>query len=351
MDAMTLTVGFAYLLLGALCGGSFGLPSKYAPKGTPWEVLWGPFFLLITVVMPFALGPVLVKDFFAIFAAAGPAALVLPLVFGFLWGTGSMTLGLSFSTIGLSLAYSLNYGAQIVFGALAPMAVFHPDRILTAQGAVILTGVAVCVAGVIVAGRAAMLKERSLQTASGDPASSAAGNQRMAFGVVLAIASGCLCACYILAAGFAGTIGKLAQEEFGNEPWRVSCAVAAVVLWGGSVSSCLYCLGQLTKNKTWTHFAAPGCGRVLLVALAMAFLHNGALFFLNLGFPLLGTLGESVGYASFMSFAIIVGNLHGFRTGEWKGASRQSIGWIMAGIAVLILGVCVLGAGNAIGVK
>ena len=42
-----------------------------------------------------------------------------------------------------------------------------------------------------------------------------------------------------------------------------------------------------------------------------------------------------------------MGNVHGFRTGEWKGASRKSIQWIVAGIAVLILGVGILAQGNA----
>ncbi|MBE3123484.1 MAG: rhamnose/proton symporter RhaT, partial [Planctomycetes bacterium] len=52
-------------------------------------------------------------------------------------------------------------------------------------------------------------------------------------------------------------------------------------------------------------------------------------------------------YAAFMSFAIIVGNVHGFRSGEWRGASRKSITWIVTGIVVLIIGVCILGHGNA----
>ena len=47
-----------------------------------------------------------------------------------------------------------------------------------------------------------------------------------------------------------------------------------------------------------------------------------------------------------MSIAIIVGNLHGFRTGEWKEASKQSRTWIAAGIGILILGVCILATGN-----
>ena len=61
-----------------------------------------------------------------------------------------------------------------------------------------------------------------------------------------------------------------------------------------------------------------------------------------------GDLGVPIGYPIFMSFAIIVGNVHGFRTGEWKGASRQSIAWIMAGIALLIIGVCILATGKTL---
>lgn len=351
MDSSAL-LGFVFLLLGAACGGSFGLPSKYAPKETPWENLWGPFFLLVTVAMPCLLGPLLVKDFFAVYAAAGLAGLWLPLVFGLLWGAGSMTLGMSFAFIGLSLAYSLNYGAQIIFGAVAPMALHHPGRILTAQGGVVLLGVAVCVSGVVLAGRAGILKDRGPKQDSAAGPSFAGGLARpkMLAGLIIAVVSGVLCACYGVAASYTGDVAAAAKQH-ANEPWRVSWATTAVILWGGAVSSCLYCALLLARNGTWRRLAAPGSGFVLFVALLMALLHNGALFFFNLGFPMLGELGVSVGYASFMSLAIIVGNAHGFRTGEWKGAPRQSILWMFAGIAVLILGVCVLAAGNAMGQK
>jgi L-rhamnose-H+ transport protein len=79
----------------------------------------------------------------------------------------------------------------------------------------------------------------------------------------------------------------------------------------------------------------------------MAVLHDAAIFFFGLGWINLGDLGISVGYPVFMSFAIIVGNIHGFRTGEWKGASRQSVAWIIVGIAILIVGVCLLAQGKA----
>lgn len=76
-------------------------------------------------------------------------------------------------------------------------------------------------------------------------------------------------------------------------------------------------------------------------------LHDAAIFFFDLGWINLGDLGVSVGYPVFMSFAITVGSIHGFRTREWKGASCQSIAWIVVGIAILIAGVCLLAQGKA----
>jgi len=347
---METVLGFAFMLLGAVCGGSFGLPSKYAPKNTPWEVLWGPFFLFVTILLPTALGPVIVKDFFAVYSRAGMAALALPLLFGLLWGLGSMTLGMSFAFIGLSLAYALNYGAQIATGSMVPLLIHHSAQVLTPKGYTILAGVAACLVGVVVAGRAAMLKERALAAAAGDgepaPATGGAKKPRMLIGVVVGILSGVLCACYAVSASFAGDVGA-AAGTLGNAPWQSAWAVMAIIVWGGAVSSCIYCAAQLTRKRTWGHLARPGAGRILLLALAMAVLHDGAIFLFGLGYFKLGDLGISVGYAVFMSFAIIVGNIHGFRTGEWKGAGRESITWILAGIAILVGGVCILGIANS----
>ena len=125
--------------------------------------------------------------------------------------------------------------------------------------------------------------------------------------------------------------------------------MTALILWGGALSSCLYCVIQLTRNKTWGQLFSfeNGSGRVWPLAAAMAVLHNAAIFLFGLALLHLGGLGVPVGYPAFMSFAIIVGNIHGFRTGEWKGASRESVIWIIAGIALLVIGVCLLAQGKA----
>ena len=344
-----LPLGFTFVLLGAICGGSFGLPSKFAGKDTPWENLWGPFFFFVTILIPLTLGPVAADGFFEICSTAGFSAVIWILVFGLLWGFGSMTLGLSFAFIGLSLAYAINYGAQIAFGAMLPMAIHDADKILPPQGYVVMTGVVVCLIGVVVCGRAGILKTVSLKKDESETAElqDRKKNPKIGVGQMIAFISGVLCACYAVAFSFGKPVTELAQaEQFGNSGLTSTFVVTALILWGGSISACGYCVFKLTVNKTWRNFAAPGLGKILLLALAMACLHDGAIVFWGLGATKLGDLGVSVGYAIFMSFAIIVGNVNGFLTGEWKGASKQSVNWILAGIAVLIVGVCILAKAN-----
>ena len=348
---MPTVMGFFWLLLGAMCGGSFGLPSKYIRKDTPWENLWGPFFLFVTIIIPIALGPVIVKGFFAVYGQAGWKAMLLPLIFGLLWGLGSMTLGKSFAFIGLSLAYALNYGAQIATTWLVPMLTEDRHLIFTPFGYTMFGGIALCLLGVIACGKAAMLKERQLGGAAVeaiDAGEKAAKKPRMGIGLAIAIASGALCACYGLAAKAGNEISTVAEVQFGNSSIGSAWAVMSVIVWGGAVSSLAYCAGLLTRNGTWGNFGKPGAGLAIGLALVMALLHDGAIFLFGLGYGELGNWSLPIGYPVFMCFAIIVGNFHGFRTGEWRGAGRESIGWILAGIIILVAGVCVLGLAHAI---
>ncbi len=341
----TQVLGFVLLLLGAMCGGSFGLPSKFVKKDTPWETLWGPFFLFVTILLPTTVFPLIADGLFATCAQAGWGVVIFPIAFGFLWGLGSMTLGMSFAFIGLSLAYAINYGAQIATGGLGPLLIHKPEQLATTHGAVILAGVAICIVGVIVCGRAAILKSASQAAAGGDAETMPTGS-RLIKGLVVALASGVLCACYGIAFSYGGKIMAISGDKFGNAGWQTAFVVSALILWGGALSACGACVVKFAKNKTWGSLAAPGVGRVYLIALIMAMLHDGAILFYGVGASKLGALGAAVGYAVFMSFAIIVGNINGFLTGEWKGASKRSGSWIAAGIVVLILGVSVLAKGS-----
>ena len=346
-----LVVGFAILLLGAMCGGSFGLPSKFVSKDLPWENLWGPFFLFATLLLPLVVGPILVPGLWAIYTKVGLLGLLLPFMFGFLWGLGSMTLGLSFTFIGLSLAYGINYGGQIIVGSIGPMLIHSPEKFQTTSGIVILIGVAVCLLGVVLCGRAGMLK--TANEADNAPATEDNKTRKSILpGLLLALVSGVLCACYAIAFSFADEIGHVtgtASREIGD--WRNSLPATCLILFGGFFSSCLYCAMKLTQNKTWNRFLSLNAAFAVGIAFVMAVLHDAAVALFGFGASKLGGLGVSVGYTVFMAFAIIVGNFTGFLTGEWRNAGRRATRWIFAGIIVLVIAVCILGLGKGLDVQ
>lgn len=350
-----LFVGFAILLLGAVCGGSFGLPSKFVSKEVAWENLWGPFFLFATLLLPLVVGPMLVpgllKIYVGIYAEAGIRGLALPFVFGVFWGLGSMTLGLSFAFIGLSLAYAINYGGQIIVGSMAPLLIHTPEKFATPAGMLIVLGVGVCLVGVAVCYRAGMLKSlneklNSPNAESDDVGTSnAADSPRGMFrGLALALFSGILCACWAVGFSFSGTVMDVtASEPFGIADWRQSLPVTFLMLFGGFFSSCFYCAVKLTQNKTWGRFGNPKVLLAVAIALLMAVLHDAAVGLFGFGASKLGELGVSVGYTVFMAFSIIVGNFTGFLTGEWKNAGKSAVRWIGVGIVLLVLAVGILG--------
>lgn len=337
--------GLLLLLFGAMCGGSFGLPSKFVKKDTPWETLWGPFFFFVAILLPTTVFPLIADGLFQTCKAAGWNIVIYPVAFGFLWGLGSMTLGMSFAFIGLSLAYAINYGAQIITGGLGGFVILKPDQLATAHGLTIVGGIVVCLAGVVVCGRAGMLKSAS-QASGGDGGEKIPTGSKLRKGLIAAFLSGVLCACYGIAFLFGKEVMDISVDQFGNSEWRAAFVVSALILWGGSVSACGYCLYKFSANKTWGTLTRPGFGKILLIALVMACLHDGAILLYGVGASKLGAIGAAVGYAIFMSFAIIVGNVNGFLTGEWKGAGKTSAKWIVGGIAVLMLGVSILSGGN-----
>ena len=78
----------------------------------------------------------------------------------------------------------------------------------------------------------------------------------------------------------------------------------------------------------------------------MALSHFACLLCYGLSAWKLGALGTSVGFAIFEAFSIIVANGLGVMTGEWKGASKASMRWMLVGLAILIAGIVTISYGN-----
>jgi L-rhamnose-H+ transport protein len=341
---MDTLIGIGLVGIGAVCGGLFALPSKFAGDDTPWEKLWGFFFLFAAVMIP-PLGLLLVKGAWQCWGAVG-AVVLFPIVFGALWGSGSAAAAVAYKLIGISLGFAIVPGVQVVVGPLVPMFVQHPETILTLQGGVVMLGIAIGLAGVVTCGRAGMLRSKG---GTADPAGKAADEGRiMVRALLVCLLAGVLCACLNFAFSFGEPLLAASMNDQHNSPAAATIVVWVPALVGGGLSACGYCVYLLTRNRTWASLTKPGTGKVVLLALLMALLHDGALFFYGLGTQYLGKLGTSVGFAVLFCGMMLVGNIAGFATGEWKGASAVSRRTIVLGIAGLVLAICTLAYANTL---
>ena len=58
---------------------------------------------------------------------------------------------------------------------------------------------------------------------------------------------------------------------------------------------------------------------------------------------LLGDLGGSAGWGLYMGVVILISNVWGFVTGEWKGIHGKPIKLVIIGISFLLTAICIIG--------
>ena len=289
------------------------------------------------------IGLLLVDGAWQTWCAAG-TVILFPLIFGAMWGSGSAAAATAYKLIGISLGFAIIPGIQVVLGPLVPMFVQHPEKIPTAEGITVLVGILISLLGVVACGRAGMLRSKG----SADGTGESRDRKVMIKGLLISFLAGILCSCLNYAFSFGDSILEASVKDHGNSAAAATIVVWVPALFGGGLAACAYCIYLLAKNKTWSSLKAPHTGKVILLALAMALLHDGCLFFYGLGARYLGDLGTSVGFAMLFCGMMLVGNVAGFATGEWKNAPAASRRVIAMGIAGLVLGICTLAFANTL---
>jgi len=107
---------------------------------------------------------------------------------------------------------------------------------------------------VIVCGRAATLRSKSQAAQNEGPVLTGG---KLIKGLIVAILSGVLCACYAIAVSYGGTVTEIATTQHGNPGWRAAFVVTALILWGGSLSAWLLCL-QALQEQDLGHSGSAG---------------------------------------------------------------------------------------------
>ena len=155
-------LGVLFHWLGGLASGSFYVPYR-AVKRWSWETYWLVGGVFSWIIAPALLGSIMTNDLGAVLRATPVSTLLWCYFWGLLWGFGGLTFGLTMRYLGMSLGMAMVLGYCAAFGTLMPPifdGVFMTTVLGTPSGRVILLGVAVCMAGIAIAGRAGLSKER-----------------------------------------------------------------------------------------------------------------------------------------------------------------------------------------------
>jgi L-rhamnose-H+ transport protein len=350
---MNILFGIIFHFIGGFASGSFYVPYSKVKKWA-WESYWIVGGLFSWLIVPPLAAWLTVPNFVELINSASFGTLKFTFLFGVLWGIGGLTYGLGVRYLGMSLGNSVVLGFCSAFGALVPSIYynFYPEEdkttfselTTTTWGQVVLLGVAVCLLGIYVCGKAGMLKEREMSDS--DKKKSVAEFNLMK-GLGVAIASGILSSCF----NFGIEAGKpLAEAAIasGNNPLYQNNVAYIVLLWGGLSTNFIWCAFLNFRNKTfgdYTNQNSPLVNNYLLSALA------GTTWFLQFFFYGMGESKLGNGASSWilhMAFIILVANGWGIALKEWKGVSTKTRNTIIAGIMLIVFSILVVGYGNSI---
>lgn len=356
--------GVLFHLIGGAASGSFYIPYKKV-EGWSWETYWLVGGIFSWLIVPPIAAWLTIPDFWSIIANADPAVLTLSLVFGLLWGIGGFTYGLGVRYLGVALGSSVILGLCMVFGSLLPSVYYEmypepgKDGIGTIAsspwGQMVLLGLLICVLGIVICGKAGVMKEKQLSTAGTDPHGAVVTTEyKFGLGLLVSIISGVLSACF----NFGLEAGK-PMADVANEVWKAANpgqgeflfqnnVTYIVVLWGGLLSNLIGCLFLAVKNKSLGDYTKPNTPVVKnIIFCAMA----GTTWFLQFFFYGMGESRMGNGPSSWilhMAFIIFIANLWGVVLKEWKGVSSKTVATIALGILAILLAVMVVGYGNSL---
>jgi L-rhamnose-H+ transport protein len=357
---MQAILGVIFHFLGGFASGSFYMPYKKV-KDWHWESFWITGGLFSWLIVPPLAAFFTIPSFSSIISQSSGSVLSTTFLMGLLWGIGGLTYGLGVRYLGVSLGSSIILGLCSVFGALVPAVYYQFNKtvgkdtigdLFTYQwGLLVLSGLLICVIGIIICGKAGSMKDKDLHGAKTD----ASGSEfKIGIGLILAVISGVLSACFSFGIEAGSSLGETA-----NEIWKTANpgqgeflfrnnVIFVVILWGGLTTNFVWCIYLNSKNKSfkdYTNTTTPLLKNYILCALAgtMWFLQ---FFFYGMGESKLGNGASS--WILHMSFIILTANAWGLFTGEWKGVSKKTKQLIAMGIATIILSIIVVGYGNSL---
>ena len=324
----SIIAGFSLILFAGISGGLVGLPLRLRRRYAIENMcLLG--YLVGVIIIPLFAAQLLLPHWQLAVANAGIKPVLIAAAFGIGWGIASVAFALGISTVGLSLGYAVIMGINMVAGSLIPL-IRRWQGISEEARIFIFLGIILSVVGVTICGKAGIMRESSVaeRTSVG----------RLLAGIVWCILSGLLSACINVGFDFAERISE-ETIKLGAHPVYSSIGRWLPIYWGGYAAVLVIFGTRMLKHRIWTNFFGPGSGRDFILTLVMAVLLVLSPIQYGMAVCYLGQLGTSVGWGILIILIIIVANIVGFFTGEWKNASKSSVITFYTGLAILVLAI------------
>lgn len=358
---MQVILGVIYHFIGGVASGSFYVPFKRV-KGWNWESYWIIGGVFSWLIVPPLAAWLTVPNFTSIIAQTDSSTFWWTYFWGILWGIGGLTYGLGMRYLGMSLGNSVLLGFTSAFGALVPSIYYNfahtpgkttfNDLLNTSWGQIVLVGIILCLMGIVICGRAGVLKEKEL---SAEKKKKSVKEFSLVKGLIVCTISGILSACFNY-----GIEAGTPMAESANALWRAANpgetveflyqnnVIYIVLLWGGLTTNLIWCMSLNARNKTfgdYTNKQTPLLRNYFFSALA------GTIWFLQFFFYGMGESKLGNGASSWilhMAFIILVANLWGIALKEWSGVSKKTKITIGLGILLILLSVILVGYGNSL---
>jgi L-rhamnose-H+ transport protein len=323
--------------------GTFGLGmKKFSPFS--WEAFWILFSITGMLIIPILWSSYAASGTFRAIGSASRGMIAGSMLFGALWGVGSILFGLAITYIGMSLTYGITMGLAAVMGAVVPLI---RDENISSSPALpfIITGIVIMLAGIVILTFAGIQRDRQMKAENNSLAEIKTG-KLFWVGVIFSIANGVAAALLNIGFIFAQPIVQSAIE-MGDKPQNASLIAWVVVLWGGFLVNGGYALYLLISKKSFVTFLEKGSGRGYLSAIITALLWFAALGIYGQGAALMGSMGPVIGWTMFLALSLVISTIWGLASGEWKGVSKPRF-ILFIGNGVLIIAWIILGYANSL---
>jgi len=320
------------ILAAAVMNATYTLPMKLNRRWK-WEHSWLAFTVIGVAGVPTALAMVTIPGLFSIYAAVPGQTLAAMIAFGAGWGVSLVLFGLAIELVGVAITFAVCLGTSAAAGALIPLMAQHPEKLGTHEGALILGGIAMLLAGVGLCGVAGNLRDRK--------GSKPGGAAHPVRGFFYAFVSGILGSLFNVGLAFGGEIQSAALAR-GANPAMTSNAVWLPCLYAGFVPGVIYCVYLMRRNGNTRQLTGNSRWYYWLIAALMGVLWYGSLVLYGVSTLRLGELGPVIGWPLFLSSIVVASTVAGILAREWSNAGRRPLASMIAGVCCLLAAIGVL---------